>query len=76
MVIMIEKGCAHSPVNMPNLKTQVRARTIYNHTADRTSPTTLDLSITVWLNIHEDKSGKVHKLMNTTSRFTFEKYRR
>lgn len=72
MVTMVENGVAYSPVNMPSISTQTRAKTIYDHTAHRTSHTTMDLSITVWLQIQEEKSGKIHKLMNATSKFTFE----
>jgi hypothetical protein len=72
MTTLTQLGVAYSPVNMPNLNAQVRAHTIYHHTGDRISPTELNLSITVWLQIIEAKGGTVHKIVNATTKFHFK----
>ena len=72
MINLFFNGAAYSPIKMPNLNCAIYPGVYYHHHAKRKSPTELDLSITVTLNVHEDKSGKIHKIMNTTSRFTFE----
>lgn len=69
---MIEDGVAYSPLKMPNINAAVFPDLLYNHTAERTSSTTLNLSITVNLKMIEVISKKEHKLINGTSRFKFE----
>jgi len=69
---MIEKGVAYSPATLPNLNDSVYPDIFYYHDALRTSKTTLDLSITVKIGIKTAIENKVFKIMNATSKFTFE----
>lgn len=73
MIKMIEGGVAYSPAKLPNLNAAVYPTVIYDHTAHRTSATTMDLSITVKIGIKVANSEKQSfKVMNATSKFKFE----
>jgi hypothetical protein len=72
MIKMTEEGVAYSPLKMPNLNAAVYPHVHYTHVANRTSATTMNLSVTVRLEIVENVSKKEHKLMNGTSKFKFE----
>jgi hypothetical protein len=71
MTIMTENGVAYSPAKLPNLNAAVHPTVRFDHTALRTSQTTLDLSITVQIGIKEARGSNSYKILNATSKFTF-----